>query len=144
MFKFNIQTQIQFYIQINVAISSKTTNDYIMMHIAHIKSRSIFQLLTSRVHQIRVQNLLSNYFGALYLDKKIYPIALAKFSRRSLTREAIFAFEFSISHSRSHVYSVYNCFLLPFCGSDSKSSVPYFFSFIHHSPSVVVISPSSS
>lgn len=115
-----------------------------MMRIAHIKLRSIFQLLINRAHQIWVQNLLSNYFGALYLDEKTYPISLAKFSRRSLTYEAIFAFGFSISHSQRHAYSVYNSFLLLFCGSDSKSSVPYFFSFIHRSPSVVVISPSSS
>jgi len=122
--------------QINVEVFTfKTTNDY-MMRIVRVKLR-YFKLLTSRAHQIRIQSLLSNYFGALYLDGE--NLFLAKFSRRSLARETTFAF-----YTHRHACSVYDCFLLLFCSGNSKSSVPYSFSFIHRSSSVVVISPSSS
>jgi len=112
-----------------------------MMRIVRVKLR-YFKLLTNRAHQIRIQSLLSNYFGTPYLDGE--NLFLAKFSRSSLARETTFAFGFSIFYTHRHACSVYNCFLLLFCSGNSKSSVPYSFSFIHHSSSVVVISLSSS
>jgi len=114
-----------------------------MMRIAHVKLRSIFQAFNKTSSPDSGSKPVIQLFWCTVPQRKTYPVFPAKFSRRSLAREAMFAFEFSISYSHRHCVLVYNCFLLFFCSSNSKSSVPSSFTF-HHSPSVVVISPASS
>lgn len=110
-----------------------------MMRIVHVKSRSIFQAF-NKSSSLDSESVVQLFWFTVS-RRKTYPIPLAKFSRRSLVREAIFAFEFSISHSPRHTCSVCNCFLLFSRLFTTQYSVLYFFSFLHHSPNVIVISP---
>lgn len=108
---------------------------------------NVSQALTSRVHQIQVQNLLSNYFCCPDGKPILYTPHYILRSWRLLAREARPEFPFATLHKRA--CSVYNCFLLFFCSGDSKSSstIPSFLLFFVHPPyddGGVVISPSSS
>lgn len=104
--------------------TSKKINNYIMMRITHVKSRSIFQTSNNSSSPNSDSEFVVQLFWCTVPRRKIYSVPLAKFSRRSLAREAMFGF--SISHPHRHACSVYNCFLLLFCSDDSKSSVPFF------------------
>jgi len=71
-----------------------------MMRIVRVKLR-YFKLLTSRAHQIRIQSLLSNYFGTLYLDGE--NLFLTKIAR---TRDNVRIRVFDFLHPQTRMLGV--------------------------------------
>lgn len=115
-----------------------------MMRIVHIRSHSIFQPFNkSSSPDSGSESVVQLFWCTVPRWKPILYLLLNSHEDHSHARQYSRS-DFRFPTPFRHACSVYNCFLLLFCSGDSKSSIPYFFSFIHCSPSVVVISLSST